>query len=680
MASIRTNTIQYRNLILEVWNQENDIPNNRSRYSWKLTAGGSDPQVGWWVYGRKFEVTIGGHKVLNHTGDMQLTLNRVVGAGTTPWIGHSTDGSKTVSMHVIGAIYTHAQNVSASGSFTASRIPRAATVTGGTNFNDEQNPTINYSNPAGNAVQELVAALYIGSTAMAHYRGVNKTGTSYTFSLTESERNVLRNSTSTMSDPKQSVRFILRTKIGDVFYYSEISRIGSVVNYNPSIGPAYHWNSNASHVSLTGSNQKYIKGYSPMSVGLTVSNFVVRKGATKRTLSFSNSGVTKSANASGTHVEMSLSGAVNNSALSVTGTDSRGKAVTAQTSTVQLVDFNRCTITKAEAYRTSGTGTTAMLRVEGTWHDMSFGSQRNTIGAQYRWRHIGGSWSGWNNFPKWTTSGGKFVGIYDTGSWTFGTAYEVQFIARDTITAVESVVYQINSGEPTLALDTVNKALGVGVIPTNEKGSVSANIVNAKTIKLNGGTIPASNTMVTKVAGTNVGFDTVGGYAGFSGGSYIRMPGTGLLPSKGGVSGYIGTSGWKFQECNIQTGNFDGLYAKGVAMNFKYENGEKWTGDYWIDGKPIYVKCWRGTGNNTANTSFYTSANVGNIDVVIDYHATCYCESSSRVIRLPFFDFDPNWGTTILFENPMTGTNGFRIYTRNRKISSYFIFMYYTKK
>ncbi len=699
MASITTNSSQKRSVTLEVWGQETDIANNRSRYSWKLKSSGDRDQY-YYVMGRKFTVNVGGHQVAYYGADIQLFRDTVIGQGTTPWIGHNSDGSKTVSMSVTGAIYTHAVNVSASGSFTATRIPRAATVTGGSNFNDEQNPTINYSNPAGNAVQELVAGLYIGSTAMASYRGVSKTGTSYTFSLTEAERNILRNSTNTMSDPKQTVRFILRTKIGDVFYYSEVNRTGSVVNYNPSISPAYHWNNNASHVTLTGSNQKYIKGYSSMSVGLATANFVVRKGATKRTLSFSNSGVTKTANVTGAHVEMSLSGAVNNTALSVTGTDSRGKAVTAQTSTVQLVNFNRCTITKAEAYRTSGTGTTATLRVEGTWHDMSFGAKRNVIAAQYRWRHSGSSWSSWNNFPKWTTTGGKFVGIYDTGSWVFGTAYEVQFIARDTITAVESSVCSITSGEPTLALDTANKSLGVGLLPDAEKGSIRCKKVHSdyllsgtRGIVTEGGLVVKGNATVngsitvdgkgvpTYVASKHLNFNSVDGFIGIdnNSSSYLRTPTYGLIPHRSGVHGNIGTTAWRFNECYINYGNFTSVSINGAKVQHAYGSSEIKMGHTHF-GNPIYARSFSVSGNGTTQGSVYIPMNLAGIHDIIDVQITAYTDNYTRLVQVPFSDFDPDWSITALVENPKTsGSNGVRVYTRRRSLSWIHVTVYYSK-
>jgi hypothetical protein len=71
-----------------------------------------------------------------------------------------------------------------------------ATITYAPNFNDESNPTIKYNNPAGKTVTSLQACISLdGSKADVSYRNIPKKGTSYTFDLTDEERNVLRENT-----------------------------------------------------------------------------------------------------------------------------------------------------------------------------------------------------------------------------------------------------------------------------------------------------------------------------------------------------------------------------------------------------------------------------------------------------------------------------------------------------
>lgn len=102
-------------------------------------------------------------------------------------------------------------------------IARQANITSAPDFNDDENPTVNYSNPAGTAVSQLVLGIYDtnGSVPYANYRDVPKTGTSYTFNLTDAERDSLRNA---CTGDSMQLKFYLRTIIGDKYYYSDVTK------------------------------------------------------------------------------------------------------------------------------------------------------------------------------------------------------------------------------------------------------------------------------------------------------------------------------------------------------------------------------------------------------------------------------------------------------------------------
>ena len=77
-----------------------------------------------------------------------VTVALVSGSKT---ITHNNDGSKSITISAScdlpdGNGWGPAWG-SASGTATLTNIPRQANVTGATNFNDEGNPTITYSNP-----------------------------------------------------------------------------------------------------------------------------------------------------------------------------------------------------------------------------------------------------------------------------------------------------------------------------------------------------------------------------------------------------------------------------------------------------------------------------------------------------------------------------------------------------
>ena len=96
---------------------------------------------------------------------------------------HDTDGTKTVSWSWSCATGTQVLGtVTDSGSRRLTDIPRNAVIVSAPNFNDEENPTITYNNPAGDIVSSLQACISLtGAAADIPYRDISKTGTSYTF-------------------------------------------------------------------------------------------------------------------------------------------------------------------------------------------------------------------------------------------------------------------------------------------------------------------------------------------------------------------------------------------------------------------------------------------------------------------------------------------------------------------
>ena len=209
--------------------QTKDIGTNTSTISWTLTV-------------------TGGNSNNYNTGPTTLTINGVQAyyapkktwdtyefpavkgsvSGTTK-VSHNSQGEATITVSLSTAIYTGVLKT-ASNSWTLDSIPRQATLTAAPNFNDEENPTITYSNPAGNSVTTLQACISNpeGTVIYAAYRDISKTGTSYTFSLTRAERTALRKAVT--SGNTASVKFYVRTVIGGNTFWSNLSKTFSLIN------------------------------------------------------------------------------------------------------------------------------------------------------------------------------------------------------------------------------------------------------------------------------------------------------------------------------------------------------------------------------------------------------------------------------------------------------------------
>ena len=192
----------------------------------------------------------------------------------TATIPHNSDGVGTCSLsgEVNGPSGTSMNGVRLSGSRTVTldRIYRRATVTSGTNFTDETNPTIYYSNPAGNAVTALEACLsYDGSVDFA-YRPIPKTGSSYTYVLSEQDRAKLRGDC--VNVKSRSVRLYVRTQIGSSYTdYSYVTVTASIVNAEPTIDSYWAIDTNPTTIALTGNNTTVVNGYSNLDIGMSSS-------------------------------------------------------------------------------------------------------------------------------------------------------------------------------------------------------------------------------------------------------------------------------------------------------------------------------------------------------------------------------------------------------------------------
>ena len=164
-----------------------------------------------------------------------------IGVNQTKQIGtksvtvtHNADGTKSVNYSASVDTPWTLGDASLSGTLTLPTIKRQATITSAPNFTDVQNPTINYSNPAGNSVSSLQVGIFStdGMTTYAGYRDVSKTGSSYTFNLTETERYNLRYAS--RNSNTLAIRFFIKTVISSTTLRNSVQKTMTIVNANPT--------------------------------------------------------------------------------------------------------------------------------------------------------------------------------------------------------------------------------------------------------------------------------------------------------------------------------------------------------------------------------------------------------------------------------------------------------------
>ena len=365
-----------------------NIANNYSPLSWnlKLVSAGNGANIQS-TASKKYSVTVDGQTWSDtDTVGISAGASKTLASGTKN-IYHNADGTKTFSYSFsqeFNITYSGSKinTISSSGTGILDRIPRAATLTAAPNFNDEENPTITYNNPAGSAVTSLKACIAnaSGSVIYADYRDISKTGTSYTFNLTNEEREALR--WATINSNTLAVKFYVTTVLGGVTYYSTLDKVLTIVNAKPTLAPTVK-DTGGYSVPLTGdADNLIIKGFNYMNVSTGAKTY---KGASIKSQSITcGSAIINSSSGGFDNVESGT--------FVFSVTDSRGNTTT-QTINKTLIDYIKLTCN----LKTNNPTTDGKIDfvISGNYFDGSFGATNNTLQVQFRYKENDGEYSDW---------------------------------------------------------------------------------------------------------------------------------------------------------------------------------------------------------------------------------------------------------------------------------------------
>ena len=268
-------------------------------------------------------------------------------------VTHGDTGTKSISVSLSTAIYK-SEVLTKSGTWTLDNIPRQATVSSAPDFNDEGNPAITYSNPAGNAVTTLQACISLtGSKDDIAYRDITKTGTSYTFNLTDAERKILRDACTTANS--RTVYFYIKTIIGGVTLYSKLQKTLSIINANPTFTSSQlnYEDTDTTVKAITGDSLMIVQNKSNLKVKYTAAT--AKKSATISQYTFTLNGVTKTSTTAGGTIDFGKINSDKDLVLNVTVTDSRGNTASA-TKAITCYKYYSPSLMNFKAYRTDENG------------------------------------------------------------------------------------------------------------------------------------------------------------------------------------------------------------------------------------------------------------------------------------------------------------------------------------
>ena len=373
---------------------------------------------------------------------------------------HNSDG--TGSCYIQGQIKgpsgtsQSSSVVSGSQTVTLDTIPRQATITGASNFTDIQNPTIQYSNPAGNSVSSLQACISLtGNNDDIAYRDISITGTSYTFNLTEAERNILRQASPNSNT--LNVYFYIKTVLNGTTFYSNIAKNMTIVNASPTFNSSYQ-DTNSNTTNITGNNQQIIQNNSTLQIN--IANATALKYASLVSASANVNGNIVTQNFSSGQTSMTFNiGSINvasNLSVPITLKDSRGNTTT-NTLQIQVLEWSLPTAIVA-LERVSNYYTQTNLTVNANYSSLN---NKNSINIQYQIKKVSDA-----NYGSLTT-------IQDNVQTQFNAynlyEWNVKVILTDKL-GTTTYISKLNKGIPISFFDDLLSSIGFNCFPRSEQG------------------------------------------------------------------------------------------------------------------------------------------------------------------------------------------------------------------
>ena len=401
-------------------------------------------------------------------------------------IYHNIDGTAQLEVHVgdeftayttlSGSYTTLIDGISLTGVIDIPTINRVLLPLTADNFNDEGNPAFNYEITTGKSIgyymsggwdkdtaypdEEEVADTVIGLQAALSfdgetidipYRDIPLDKTSYTFDLTDEEREILRQKA--QGAPTVPIYYI--TKVTREIYYTYQHKTGdkalneyrvsadfvgkaqrnfTVVGCNPSLNSDV-WDIKEETLALTGDKDTVIRYESMV-------EFAVRATASKHAEIVSQSVTCGSKTVSG--LEFGVIQDVEDGIFVFKATDSRN--LTAE----KVVEKNLIEYVKPTCYQklnmemSSEFGTRVVLKVNGNYYNGSFGAVNNTLKLETRYTQDDGSMGDWVTLEGTPTFNGNTYSLeVKIEGFSYSKAYTFQCRATDKLNYVQSSQYTL---------------------------------------------------------------------------------------------------------------------------------------------------------------------------------------------------------------------------------------------
>jgi hypothetical protein len=365
----------------------------------------------------------------------------------TATIAHAANGIGTcyISGELRGPTETSQENskVYDKATVTLDQIPRYATATSAADFTDDENPVLLFSNPAGDLITSLQAAISSNGSAddIANYRDITKTASSYTFSLTTAERSKLRKAVT--GNTYRNIRLYVRSKIGadDDWQLSYVSCKITVVNCTP-VASLTVVDTNPQTTALTGDNQVLVRYVSDAKATGTAT---LMKDATlaRQVLTHSSGSVMGNVLTVNAVVDPTFIYRVSDNRALSTVT----KLVKSDNQWIPYVKPTCILGDDKPAVDDASSTATLTLTASGQCYNGSFGRHQNKLYVHYRYRDADGAFGSWAtmNIDDWSTSTHRYSASALIQGLAYDKTYTIEVYANDRIGPTDTVTRSVTA-------------------------------------------------------------------------------------------------------------------------------------------------------------------------------------------------------------------------------------------
>ena len=336
-------------------------------------------------------------RLIATTGATTIANNSSIVAQGSLDVVHNTDGSLSGYAYATWTMGGTSAYCPPSGSvnngWTAlTNIPRFAVMTNAaSNLNDESSFWFTYSNPANSTLSCWLEV----NPASNHYASRSLSGTSgtYTWTLTETERNQLRAALANSNNG--IIRIGLYSTIGGTTQASFIDRSFSIINATPQFSDFTYQDTNSTVTTVTGNNQVFVKGLSTLQATISSANkMVAKKQATAKNYVTTIDNITKTTNysASDLNINVGTISTAGTKRLNIRAYDSRNNSVLVYKD-ITVYNYDKPVI-NATAERLNNFENTTTLKIGGTFSLLTINNvDKNALQTiQYRYRETDGTW------------------------------------------------------------------------------------------------------------------------------------------------------------------------------------------------------------------------------------------------------------------------------------------------